>query len=62
MIMQTDEEECREWDRMLASCRKAAAILGEDLEHIEHLDWSHGRRAYGALWTRVKQRKGNGRK
>ena len=45
--------ESEKWQAMMASCRKACRILGEEFKEPEYLNWSVGAHYHDDLWARV---------
>lgn len=50
----TTEDE--KWQAMMASCRKACKILGEEFKEPEYLNWPLGSRYHDDLWTKVHKK------
>ena len=50
-------EEGENWQAMMASCRKACKILGEEFKEPEYCNWFVGRDYYEKLWALVELKK-----
>jgi len=50
----TEEEK---WQRMMASCRKAANIIGIDFREPPYLDWKYGSQYHRTLWRQVRDKR-----